>query len=195
VVREIKGLKGYMRSLLDTVKMRIANLALKPGDELRTIFIQTRYISSTQFNITEQEKDLLYHEGQSAARKFFGLKSDEVLHGGRLIVKLIEGTNLKDSFVPDDPFCVLTIGEECKKSSIKYKTVNPVWKEIFVFKVPDINAPLKLQVLDFEWLRPPKPLGFREIPVSSLPEGVATDMWVHLEHGKVHLELTWSTSF
>lgn len=197
-VRQIKGLKSYVGCLLDTVKQRIANLAIKPGDELRTIFIQTRYISSTQFNISDQEKDLLFHEGQSAARRFFGLKkelSPEVVHGGRLIVKLIEGVNLKESFLPDDPYCVLTLGDDVRKSSTKYKTINPVWKEIFVFKVADLHRPLKLEVFDYNFLRSPKSIGSRDIPISTLPEGIPFDMWVHLETGKVHLELTWSYSF
>jgi len=196
--RKVTGIKSYVGCMMDTVKQRIAFLALKPGDELRTLFIQTRYITSTQFNISDQEKDLLYHEGQSAARRFFRLKkadSPDLSVGGRLIVKLIEGANLKDNILPDDPYCVFTHEGDSRKSRIKYKTVNPVWNEIFVFKVADINKPLKLQVFDYEFLRPPKVLGVQEIPITSMVVGGATDLWVHLEHGKVHLELTWSHAY
>jgi len=198
-VRKIVGLKDFVGCLLDTVKLRIAHLAIKPGDELRTIFIQTRHISSTQFNISDQEKDLLFHEGQSAARKFFGIKreaSPDVVHGGRLIVKLIEGVNLKDSFLPDDPYCVLSVGSDARKSSTRYKTVNPVWKEIFVFKVADLNEPLKVQVFDFKFFKAPKSLGRKEIFMSEMREGLPTEMWITLEkERKVHLEVTLSYSF
>jgi len=196
--KKVDGIKSYVNCMLDTVKQRIAFLALKPGDDQRTLFISSRYIKSTQFNITEQEKDLLYHEGQSAARRFFRLKQEEspdMTVGGRLIVKLIEGANLKDNIIPDDPYCVFSHDGDTRKSRIKYKTVNPVWNEIFVFKVTDMNKPLKLQVFDYEFLRPPKVLGFQEIPITSLAVGSTLDLWVHVEHGKVHLELTWSHSF
>jgi len=186
-VRKINGLKDFVGCLLDSVKLRIANLAIKPGDELRTIFIQTRHISSTQFSISDQEKDLLFHEGQSAARKFFGLKqesSPDVTHRGRLIVRLVEGVNLNDSFLPTDPYCVVSLGDDVRKSSTRYKTLHPVWKEIFVFKVADVNEPLKLQVFDFKFLRAPKLLGSKDIPISTMQEGVPTEMWITLEKEK-----------
>lgn len=193
--RKIDGIKDFVGCLLDTVKQRIAALSIKPGDEKRTIFIHTRYISSTQFNISEQEKDLLYHEGQSAARKFCGHKLAESVDNtlqGRLIVKLIEGTNLRDHIMPDDPYCVFTIDNEVRKSSIKYKKLNPVWKEVFVFKITDFDVPLRMQVFDYELLRPPKLLGNQDIPLDNLPEGIPTDMWVNIQNGKVHLEITRS---
>jgi len=50
---------------------QIDRLHIKPGDWNRTIAINTRYIKTTQFDMSEEEKMLLLEEGRKGAEKFF----------------------------------------------------------------------------------------------------------------------------
>lgn len=55
VTRDIKGMKEFVGCLVDTIKMRITQLSIKPGDENRTLFISTHHVTSTNFNITDRK--------------------------------------------------------------------------------------------------------------------------------------------
>jgi phosphatidylserine decarboxylase len=61
-----------------------------------------------------------------------------------LTVTLIEGRGLvamdRNGF--SDPYVVLDIGEHRKRSKIMYKTLEPVWNEVFELALPDPPPPL-----------------------------------------------------
>lgn len=198
---KVTGLKDYVDFLLQTVKRRIANLSYKSGDEHRTIVIQGRHLSSVSFDISDEEKGLLYHEGQRAARKFFGVKeisspgspSPHNCQAGHLIVKLKSACSLRSKLC--NTFINFTVGSDVKKSTTKYKTANPAWNQVFVFRVLSQKESFRLEVIDQVFLRSPKVVCSHEIPLTDLTEGFPVDMWLALDVGKVNVELTWSTSF
>jgi len=198
VTRDIKNMKDFMGCLLDTVKMRISQLSMKPGDENRILFIQTHYVSSTNFSISNEEKDLLIHEGQRAARKFYAdllPAPDENSASGRLVVQLLEGHDFKKSRVPipRTVFCVLKVGEVARKSSTRFMSANPVWHENFVFRVNPKDEVLQLQVYDSMRATAPKLIGSSTIRISDFPEHGPGDISVVLEGaGKVSLKITYS---
>ena len=67
----IYNLKDFTLSLVDCLMTQIDRLHIKPGDWNRTIAINTRYIKTTQFDMSEEEKMLLLEEGRKGAEKFF----------------------------------------------------------------------------------------------------------------------------
>jgi NTE family protein len=67
----IYNLKDFTLSLVDCLMTQIDRLHFKPGDWNRTIAINTRQIKTTQFDLTQGEKELLLEEGRKGAEKFF----------------------------------------------------------------------------------------------------------------------------
>jgi len=61
--------------------------------------IKARHIQAANFALDDPEKDLLYHEGQLAARRFYGVTEahmgDDFVKVNQLIVKLKTGQGLK----------------------------------------------------------------------------------------------------
>jgi len=204
VTRKISSMKEFMACLLDTVKLRIALLSMKPGDEKRTLFIQTHYVSSTKFKISQEDKELLYHEGEKAARKFYQNAKLEFspelsarkasLYGapiGRLVVQLKEGVELKKRRIICNLFCLLTLGKVAKKSSTRFRSTNPIWNENFVFPVTDDDEVLKLEVFDYH-VRTPHLMGSSSILLSDLTDQ-PQETWQNIGKGKVLLQVTLST--
>jgi NTE family protein len=68
---DIYNLKDFTLSLVDCLLSQIDKLHLKAGDWDRTIAINTRHIKTTQFDLSQEEKDLLLGEGRKGAEKFF----------------------------------------------------------------------------------------------------------------------------
>jgi len=176
----------------------------QPGDEKRTLFIQTHYVSATKFKISHEDKELLYHEGQKAARKFYHTLLPDIgseisprkasLYGtptGRLVVQLKEAKELKKRHIICNLFCQLTVGKTAKKSSTRFRSTNPVWNENFVFPVTDNDAELKLEVFDSD-VRSPRLMGSASVMLSNLSDK-PVEMWQNIGKGKVLMQVTLST--
>jgi len=195
VTRNIKHMKDFISALLDTVKMRIAQLSLKPGDEKRILFINTHFVSSTKFKINHEEQDLLFYEGQRAAKAHFSnlVPQDELgqdPHASRLVVQLKEGLELKKRHLAN-VYCTLTVGEMQRQSTTKFGTSRPVWNENFVFHVKN-DSELKLEIFESDIVRT-KPLGSYLIALSSLENSHPTEKWIDFGgKGKILLIVTLS---
>jgi len=61
----------YTQALLKTMISAVDHLAVREADEVRTIFIPTGPTSSTDFSLTDREKEALYRAGIQAAEAFF----------------------------------------------------------------------------------------------------------------------------
>lgn len=196
VTRKIKHMKDFIACLLDTVKMRIAQLALKPGDEKRILFINTHFVNSTKFKISDEEKELLYYEGQKAAKAHFFTSSTPDINTenertSRLIVQLKEGLELKRRPWANI-YCVLTLDKVKQQSTSKVRTSHPIWNENFIFHVRDETETLQLEVIESELVRTPKQLKVQNILLSSLENGHPTEKCIEFEKGKVTLIVTLS---
>eukprot|EP01112_Ceratiomyxa_fruticulosa_P021984 TRINITY_DN7930_c0_g1_i1.p1 TRINITY_DN7930_c0_g1~~TRINITY_DN7930_c0_g1_i1.p1 ORF type:complete len:619 (-),score=165.17 TRINITY_DN7930_c0_g1_i1:9-1865(-) len=51
-----------------------------------------------------------------------------------------------------DPYCVITIGAQKKKTKVKQKTLNPNWNETFTFQIHPKDAFMKVEVFDWDAL-------------------------------------------
>eukprot|EP00026_Physarum_polycephalum_P004130 Phypoly_transcript_04147.p1 GENE.Phypoly_transcript_04147~~Phypoly_transcript_04147.p1 ORF type:complete len:475 (+),score=48.18 Phypoly_transcript_04147:674-2098(+) len=196
VARSVDKMQDFIGCLLDTVKMRIAMLAVKPGDEQRTMFIQTHHISATKFNIDKDEKEMLYDEGMKAGRTYiskFGLMYAKPPIWGRLIVHLKHGTGLHHHPLARNLYTVLTLGNVTKKTASKrHNKSNPKWKEIFVFLVNSESDIFKVEVFE-ELLLSPRLIGSHTVPVNSYRDLYCVETQVDTGKGHVMLDITLST--
>lgn len=68
--RNITGLLSYSKSLLITMLEAHDRLHVKQAEAVRTIFIPTRGIRSTQFRMSPQMRENIYRSGRAAAERF-----------------------------------------------------------------------------------------------------------------------------
>ena len=87
---------------------------------------------------------------------------------GIINVVLIEGKNLiiKD-IISSDPYCVLSLGLQTRKSSIKKKTLNPQYNENFSFSW-DGKDRLKIEIFDHDDLSKDDHMGVADIDLEFL---------------------------
>jgi hypothetical protein len=118
-------------------------------------------------------------------------------HGDIVVVKLLEARNLvKADFWTgsSDPYVIFVLGANSAKSKTIKRNVNPVWNEIFGFRIKeeDKNASLSMLVFDFDNFTPDDFIGSAEINLSEIKRGDIIDFWVKLENvksGEVHLQV------
>lgn len=67
----ITNVLSYVKSILDTMMLAHEKIHVKEANWARTIPIPTGNIKTTQFDLTDEEKDWLYKSGYEAATKFF----------------------------------------------------------------------------------------------------------------------------
>ena len=117
-------------------------------------------------------------------------------------VKLIEAKDVPrlDGLGKSDPFVLLAIEEETKKSKVIENTETPVWNEIFSFNLKDSStAILKLTLKDKD-VSSDDLIGTIEFAVGYLPFGYTVDQWFDFisvpglkkKAGSVHLQLQLS---
>merc|ERR1712205_60291 len=81
-------------------------------------------------------------------------ESSEAL--GTLNIRIDHGVNLlaADFNGKSDPYVVITFGGQIKKTTIKYRTLNPVWNETVHFDEVTVQQArerqLKLEVMDYD---------------------------------------------
>jgi hypothetical protein len=68
--------------------------------------------------------------------------------GGYLLVTGLRANNLKIADrTSSDPYLILKVGKTTHKSKVKKRTLNPIWKSSFKFRISDpINETLQIQV-------------------------------------------------
>jgi hypothetical protein len=118
-------------------------------------------------------------------------------HGDVVVVKLLEARNLvKADFWTgsSDPYVIFVLGMNSAKSKTIKRNVNPVWNEVFGFRIKeeDKNAVLSMLVFDFDNFTPDDFIGSAEINLSDLKRGELMDFWVKLENvrsGELHLQV------
>jgi NTE family protein len=185
-VVQINGLKEYVGCMLNAFMNRISQLAFKPGDEGRMLHIKARHIQAANFGLEDPEKDLLYHEGQLAARRFYGVTEahlgDDFVKVNQLIVRVKSGLGLKGvGRLHGDIYVKLSVGSITRKSSMKRST-HPVWDDVYVFKAQEGQV-LKVEVIYHKSIRADKTIATREINISEIESDVKKDFVVDTEDG------------
>lgn len=190
-VSNIKGLKGYIGCMLNAFMNRISQLAFKPGDDERMMHIRARHVQAANFGLGDEEKDLLFHEGQLAARRFYGVTEahlgEEFVKVNQLIVKLKSGKDLQTGLLRRDIYVTLSMGNETKKSTIK-KSNNPVWDDIYVFKALGDHV-LKIEVCSAKSIRSDRCIADHEIKLSDLQFEIKKDITLTVDDGHITLQL------
>ncbi|EPS74285.1 hypothetical protein M569_00465 [Genlisea aurea] len=129
---------------------------------------------------------------------------------GVLHVKVLRAANLKkkDLLGASDPYVKLKLTETkapSKKTTVKYKNLNPEWNEEFTMVVKDPQTQvLELTVYDWEQIGKHDKMGLNAVPLKDLPPDetklVALDLLKKMDpndpeneknRGQVELELTY----
>ena len=140
--------------------------------DTREKYIQAKYVDqlfrriesrSPQPPIRKQRKSSNHSSNQSRGSPNSLREAGMVEFIGIIDVVLVEGKNLviKD-IVSSDPYCVLTIGLQTRKSTIKKSTLNPQYNESFSFSW-DGKCPLFIEIFDHDDLSKDDHMGCVEI--------------------------------
>jgi Ca2+-dependent lipid-binding protein len=72
------------------------------------------------------------------------------MHDSILTVNVVEAKNLKpmDYGVSSDPYCILTCEGQSAKTHTVPNELNPVWNEVYSFKIVTGEDPLQVVVMD-----------------------------------------------
>ena len=105
---------------------------------------------------------------------------------GLVTIQLVEGKNLivKD-ITSSDPYCVLTVGLQSRKSKVQYKTLNPTYNESFVFSWNGVDR-LVVEIFDKDELTKDDHMGKVDIQLEPLlrESGVVLRDWYTIRHRK-----------
>ena len=115
-------------------------------------------------------------KSMSGMVEYIGIVTIQLLEGKNLIVK-----DLKSS----DPYCVLTLGFQSRKSKTKYKTLNPSYQETFDFSWNGIDR-LTVEVFDKDELTKDDHMGKVEVGLEPLllESGAVMRDWFTIRHRK-----------
>ena len=89
---------------------------------------------------------------------------------GSLTVSLLEARELapKDKRGTSDPYVILTLGGERRKSKTIPRNLNPKWNESFALAVYDLQEMLQVEVFDKDLLSKDDFLGCVSLPVEQI---------------------------
>jgi Ca2+-dependent lipid-binding protein len=106
-------------------------------------------------------------------------------------VKEAKGIPAADSNGKSDPYVVLTIGGQKKKTKIIHKTLEPKWYEDFRFDIDDSQHVLRFEVFDHDKFSKDDSLGYYELNLKTahIPIGQWTPFTRNLIHDKVSGEI------
>ncbi|KAG8081293.1 hypothetical protein GUJ93_ZPchr0007g6157 [Zizania palustris] len=94
---------------------------------------------------------------------------------GLLKVRVVRGINLayRDAR-GSDPYVVLRLGKQKLKTSVKKRSVNPIWHEELTLSITN-PGPIKLEVFDKDTFSRDDPMGEAEIDIMPLMEVLNMD--------------------
>ncbi|BAF20631.2 GTPase activating protein 1 [Oryza sativa Japonica Group] len=95
---------------------------------------------------------------------------------GLLKIRVVRGINLayRDTR-GSDPYVVLRLGKQKVKTSVKKKSVNPIWHEELTLSIMNPIAPIKLGVFDKDTFSRDDPMGDAEIDLEPFMEVLNMD--------------------
>eukprot|EP01130_Rhizamoeba_saxonica_P008423 TRINITY_DN3409_c0_g1_i1.p1 TRINITY_DN3409_c0_g1~~TRINITY_DN3409_c0_g1_i1.p1 ORF type:complete len:500 (-),score=121.85 TRINITY_DN3409_c0_g1_i1:40-1539(-) len=109
--------------------------------------------------------------------------------GISLCVSVLQGKSLRamDPNGKSDPYCIVKLGEQSKKTRVKKKTLNPVWNSELSIVVPnEIPESTTIDFVCYDWDRVGSDdyLGELHITVAEMRENCGVTKWYELEGKK-----------
>ena len=104
-------------------------------------------------------------------------------------VKVIEAKNLKAADGDkSDPYCVLKVADNEKKTKVIDCTLNPIWNQTFYFDIKSYSTnELLIKIFDKDKLSKDDLLFQWIIPINKLQCGIVEDKWYDSLHLITHL--------
>ena len=95
-----------------------------------------------------------------------------------LHVRVVEARDIAkmDTFGKSDPYIILQMGGQQKKTTVKQNTQSPHWNESFTFNVTDMNGMLHFLMRDQD-VRCDDDMAKLEISLNSIRYGQVVDQW------------------
>eukprot|EP01095_Lingulamoeba_sp_RSL-Kostka_P016011 TRINITY_DN760_c0_g1_i1.p1 TRINITY_DN760_c0_g1~~TRINITY_DN760_c0_g1_i1.p1 ORF type:complete len:264 (-),score=76.96 TRINITY_DN760_c0_g1_i1:147-938(-) len=164
------------------------------GSNERTLFIHSKYITkefTEGFNPNSIEGYEDYKTKLENLPEDSGFSKAQIEYCGVVFIHLIEGKNLviKD-IKSSDPYCIVKLGAQTRKSERKDSTLNPKWDEKIQFNMPMVDKILKITVMDYDKISKDDFMGDCEVDLSDLVEGTTKEFLVDLQNvkkGKIRL--------
>jgi len=105
---------------------------------------------------------------------------------GQLFVEIVQGKDLiaKNFTGKSDPYCFLMLENQTFQTSIKLKTLNPLWNESFTFDVALGRGCLYLCLWDWEKFNDHNFMGLVKVPLKDLEDQEMHGNWYDLEARK-----------
>ncbi|XP_060597978.1 synaptotagmin-1-like isoform X2 [Ruditapes philippinarum] len=133
------------------------------------------------WDLDEQGNQKAYH-GKLQISLEFNFHRDEL----NVTVNAAKDLPGMDTTGMSDPYVVVSILSEKKKfqTKVKRKTLNPVFNETFVFKVPFAEVTLKtlvFAVYDFDRFSMHDQIGQVQVPLNTIDFGKSSGIWINLE--------------
>nr|CAD1840933.1 unnamed protein product [Ananas comosus var. bracteatus] len=96
---------------------------------------------------------------------------------GLLKVRVVRGVNLayRDAR-GSDPYVVLRMGNQKLKTSVKKKSVNPVWQEDLTLSISDPSIPIRLEVYDKDTFSKDDDMGDADLDVQPFVQVAKMDL-------------------
>ena len=97
-----------------------------------------------------------------------------------------------------DPYCIIRVGDEQVKSTVRKKDLNPVWVESFELPNADKDQKVVFEVLDYDAYGTSDPIGRFALPFLALSDRKLMRRWFVLKDqagqktgGKCEVALKW----
>ncbi|XP_020092745.1 protein C2-DOMAIN ABA-RELATED 5-like isoform X1 [Ananas comosus] len=96
---------------------------------------------------------------------------------GLIKVRVVRGVNLayRDAR-GSDPYVVLRMGNQKLKTSVKKKSVNPVWQEDLTLSISDPSIPIRLEVYDKDTFSKDDDMGDADLDVQPFVQVAKMDL-------------------
>eukprot|EP00698_Gefionella_okellyi_P023729 TRINITY_DN8186_c0_g1_i1.p1 TRINITY_DN8186_c0_g1~~TRINITY_DN8186_c0_g1_i1.p1 ORF type:complete len:303 (+),score=32.94 TRINITY_DN8186_c0_g1_i1:47-910(+) len=122
------------------------------------------------------------------------------VYTGILFVKLIRGKNLiaADIGGKSDPYCIVKIGNQIRKTTVRMTTLNPLWDELLTFNlaIPLAQTVIEVTVMDWDRMKEDDFIG--DLQLNGVPaevgDGSEHQYWFEL-HGVDHGEILFSLQY
>lgn len=142
------------------------------------------------FDITE--------EGENTGELELGLQiHNPTVHNAKLaaLIKVVAARDLEAMDVggSSDPYAIIKVGDQERKTEVMQKNLSPVWNQEFVLSIDEIYQPVEVSVWDHDQIGADDKIGVARVFLADLIGKQRTQHWHTLKlNGRVHGEVLLS---
>lgn len=104
---------------------------------------------------------------------------------GVLTVKIVRGSRLViRDFMSSDPYVLVTVENQTKKTRVINSCLNPVWNEELSFSIREPHSELKLEVFDKDLIKSDDKMGHAHISLQPIISATKYIRALHLTSGE-----------